>query len=152
MWKIKAKLQKNVFKDPFFLTQHNECNSKWTWEDRNFNQLCLSKHSGLWLNSNFTREEMPFCQWPSSSGTFHILQPNKYETDPHFLKNFQNNTTVCLTIHAFCKVYECETVFVLICRTGRTISGSQLLQNTEIIKQTVVLLWKFWRKYESVSY
>ena len=30
--------------------------------------------------------------------------------------------------------------------------GSQLLQNTEIIKQTDVLLWKIWRKYRSVSY
>ena len=30
--------------------------------------------------------------------------------------------------------------------------GSQLLQNTKIIKQTVVLLWKIWRKYGSVSY
>jgi hypothetical protein len=45
--------------------------------------------------------------------------------------------------HNFCKVYEREIVFVLICRTGRTISGSQLLQNSGIIKQTVVLLWKF---------
>ena len=30
--------------------------------------------------------------------------------------------------------------------------GSQLLQNTEIIKQTNVLLWKIWRIYGSVSY
>ena len=30
--------------------------------------------------------------------------------------------------------------------------GSQLLQNTEIIKQTDVLLWKIWRKYGSVFY
>ena len=30
--------------------------------------------------------------------------------------------------------------------------GSQLLQNAQIIKQTDVLLWKIWRKYESVSY
>ena len=34
----------------------------------------------------------------------------------------------------------------------KTTSGSQLLQNTWIIKQTVVLLWKNWRKYGSVSY
>ena len=71
------------------------------------------------------------------------VQLNEYETDPYFLQNFQSNTRVCLIIHAFCKVYKREIVFVLICRTGRTISGSQLLQNTEIIKQTVVLLWKF---------
>ena len=30
--------------------------------------------------------------------------------------------------------------------------GSQLLKNTSIIKQTVVLLWKNWRKYGSVLY
>ena len=41
------------------------------------------------------------------------------------------------------------------CNRG-VISGSQmdsqLLQNTKIIKQTDVLLWKIWRKYGSVSY
>ena len=45
--------------------------------------------------------------------------------------------------------------FVLICstgRTGRTISGSLLLQNTRIFRQTCVLLWKYWRKYGSVLY
>ena len=72
-----------------------------------------------------------------------LVQLNKYETDPYFLQNFQSNTTVCLIIYTFCKVCEREIVFVLICRTGRTISGSQLLQNMGIIKQTVVLLWKF---------
>ena len=41
---------------------------------------------------------------------FGILQLNKYETDPYFLKNFQSNTTVCLIIHALCKVYEREIV------------------------------------------
>ena len=30
--------------------------------------------------------------------------------------------------------------------------GSQLLQNTEIIKQTDILLWKIGRKYGAVSY
>ena len=34
----------------------------------------------------------------------------------------------------------------------KTISGSQLLQNTWIIKRTVVLLWKNWRKYGAVLY
>ena len=51
--------------------------------------------------------------------------------------------TICLTIHAFCKVYERETVFVLIRRIGRTISGSQLLQNMGIIKQTVYCFGNF---------
>ena len=80
------------------------------------------------------------------------LQLNNYETDLYFLQNFQINTTVCLIIHTFCKVCKREIIFVLICRTTRTVSGSLLLQNTWIVKQTVVLLWKFWRKYGSDSY
>ena len=81
-----------------------------------------------------------------------LVQLNEYETDQYFLQTFQSNTTVCLIIHAFCKIWEREIVFVLICRIARTISGSQLLQNTWIIKQTVVLLWKLWKKYQSISY
>ena len=69
-----------------------------------------------------------------------------------FFKIFKSNMTVCSIIHTFCKVYEREIVSALICRTGRTISGSQLLQNRWIIKQTIVSLWKFQRKYRSVSY
>ena len=80
------------------------------------------------------------------------VQLNKYETDLYFLQNFQSNTTACSIIQVFCKNYKREIVFVLICRTARTISGSQLLQNKRIIKQTVLLLWKFWRKYGSISY
>ena len=34
----------------------------------------------------------------------------------------------------------------------RAISGSQLLQSTWIIKQTIILLWKICRKYGFVSY
>ena len=58
-----------------------------------------------------------------------LLQLNKYKTDPYFLQDFQSNTMVCLIIHAFCKVYKCEIVFILICRTGRTILGSQLVHD-----------------------
>ena len=61
-----------------------------------------------------------------------------YETNPCFLQNFQSDPTVCLIIHVFCKGYEREIVFVLIYRSGRTISGLQLLQNTE------KNLWKIW--------
>ena len=42
-------------------------------------------------------------------------QLNEYEKDPHFFQFFQNNTTVCLIIHVFCKSCEPEIVFVLIC-------------------------------------
>ena len=50
-------------------------------------------------------------------------------------------------ISAFCKICELNTereiVFVLISVDSQgDITGSQRLQNTEIIKQTDVLLWK----------
>ena len=104
------------------------------------------------------------------------LQLNKYETDPDFPQIFQSNTSVCLIISVFCKSCEpiCEPEIVLktfaadfqanptdiSCKIFRTISGSlscsvfssQILQNTGIIKQTDVLLWKIWRRYGSVSY
>ena len=76
----------------------------------------------------------------------------KYQSVSYLFQNFRSNTTACLIIHMFCKVYDRGIVFVLICRTARTISSSQLLQNMGIIKQIVVLLWKFWKKHESVSY
>ena len=42
------------------------------------------------------------------------LQLNKYETDPHFLQNFQCTT---IFISAFCKIYDLNTEreFVLFC-------------------------------------
>ena len=64
------------------------------------------------------------------TSSMYICTVNKFETDLYFLQTFQSNTAVCLIIHAFCKVCERAIVFVLICRTVGTISGSQLLQNT----------------------
>ena len=78
-----------------------------------------------------------------------FIQLNEYKTDPYFLQNFQSDMTVCLIIHMFCK--SCEPEIVLQIKT-KTIARSQTLQNVWIIKQTVVLLWKFLRKYGSVSY
>ena len=71
-----------------------------------------------------------------------------YETDLYFFQNFQWKT---MLIYAICKIYKHEIVFVLICssgRTRRTISGLQLLQNTRIIKKTVVFLSKYWRNMD----
>jgi len=82
-----------------------------------------------------------------------MVQLNKFETDPYFLQNLQFTTIV---ISAFCKICELNTeheiVFVLISVDSQgdiilvVIAGSQmglqLLQTTEIIKQTDVLLWK----------
>ena len=65
---------------------------------------------------------------------------------------FQNSQCATMLIHRFCKSCEHEIVFVLIYRTNRTMSGSQLLQKAWIIKKFVVLLWKNWQKYESDSY
>ena len=80
-----------------------------------------------------------------------LLQLNKCETDPYFLQNFQCTT---MFISAFCKICDlntdCVIVFVLISVDSQgditgVISGSQmgsqLLQNTEIIKQIYVFLW-----------
>ena len=60
------------------------------------------------------------------------VQLNEYETDPYFLQNFQCTT---MLIHTFCKIFEHEIVFVLIFRTGRTISDSQFVQNTKYVNQ-----------------
>ena len=76
-----------------------------------------------WAWAKHSVSDLAFWMQPST------VQLNKYKTDPYFLKNFQSNTTVCSIIHAFGKVYERENVFVLIYRTARVISGSQLLQN-----------------------
>ena len=67
------------------------------------------------------------------------LQLNEYETDRYFLQNFQCTT---LLIHEFRKVCNHEIVLQECKSKTKTISGSQVLQNKRIIKQTVVLLWK----------
>ena len=46
-----------------------------------------------------------------------MLQQNDYKTDLYLHQNFQSNTTVCLIIHAFCKICIREIGFVLIFRT-----------------------------------
>ena len=75
-----------------------------------------------------------------------------YEIEPAFTFNgrfmIPRNTAID-------KYKICEHEIVLrVCKfKTKTISGSQLLQNTTcIIKQTVVLLWKNYRKYGSVMY
>ena len=68
------------------------------------------------------------------------------------LQNFKSNMTVCLFINVFCKSCELEPVLAVLQIKTKTISRSQSWQNAWIIKQTVVLLWTFWRKYGSVSY
>ena len=55
-----------------------------------------------------------------------------------------------MLIHAFCKTCEHEIVLQE-CKSKQS-SGSQLLQNRWIIKQIVILLWKNWIKYGTVSY
>jgi hypothetical protein len=45
----------------------------------------------------------------------HLVQLNKYETDPYFHQIFQSNTSVCLIISVFCKSCEpiCEPEIIL---------------------------------------
>ena len=81
-----------------------------------------------------------------------ILQLDEYKTDPYFLQNFQSNMTVCLVIHLLFRSCELEIVLTVLQIKTKTISRSQTLQNAWIMKQTVLLLRKFWRKYGSVPY
>ena len=73
---------------------------------------------------------------------------NDYKTHLYFLQNIQSNTTVVLIIHTFCKICVLEIVFVSISRMANNFRFTPL----ENAWTTVVLLWKKWRKYESVSY
>jgi hypothetical protein len=61
----------------------------------------------------------PFSKYPKflrpNFLCFFGVELNEFETDPYFLQFFHSNTTVCLIIHMFCKSYEPEIVFVLIC-------------------------------------
>ena len=58
-------------------------------------------------------------------------QLNEYEKDPHFFQFFQNNTTVCLIIHVFCKSCEPEIVFVLICALAEQFYGHKSYKTLE---------------------
>ena len=73
---------------------------------------------------------------------------NNYKTHLYFLQNIQSNTTVVLIIHTFFKICVLEIVFVSISRMANNFRFTPL----ENAWTTVVLLWKKWRKYESVSY
>ena len=97
----------------------------------------------------YTKSTLMNC---STSNTNLLVQLNEYETYPYFLHNFHSDKTVCLIIHVFCKSCKPEIVLAVLQIKTKTILHSQILQNGGIIKQTVVLLWKFWRKYRSVSY
>ena len=80
-------------------------------------------------------------QWPQNLHrlSFSKLQLNEYETDLHFLQNFH-------FIHLFLKSSKPDIVLAVLQIKTKTISRSQTLQKVWIIKQTVVLLWKFWKK------
>ena len=60
-----------------------------------------------------------------------------YEPDPLVFLLSQNLMINSVLIYVFCTSFEHKIVFVLICRTGRMISGSQLVQNKELVV-------KFW--------
>ena len=50
-----------------------------------------------------------------------------------------------------CSCFDFQNIFRFETPT-KTILSWKTLKNTWIIKQTVIFLWKDWRKYESVSY
>ena len=66
-----------------------------------------------------------------------LLQLKNYETDPNSAKIGQSNHCwfTCFVQVANMKL------FLILFRTGRTISGSQLVQNTQLNKESVVKVW-----------
>jgi hypothetical protein len=64
---------------------------------------------------------------------------------PHFVKFVNWTLNVKLFLLWFSSRYNTDVI-------SSSQMGLQLLKNTEIIKQTDILLWKIWRKYGSVSY
>ena len=65
------------------------------------------------------------------------LTAKEYGTEPQFLQLSQNLTIdSLLLIYVFCTSCEHEIIFVLICRAGRKISGSQFVQNMEIDRES----------------
>ena len=61
-------------------------------------------------------------------------------------------TTYSLLIFVFYANYKREIVFVLTCRTGRTILGLQHEHNSRINKELVLKFWINWRNWWSFSY
>jgi hypothetical protein len=59
----------------------------------------------------------------------YYIQLTEYETDPYFLQLNQNLTINSFLIYIFVQVVNFKFFLVLICRTEKTISGSQLVQN-----------------------
>ena len=91
------------------------------------------------------------------------VQLKKCETGPYFFQNFQCETMFISVLCKSCEPMLCEPEIVLgqphwhqlqifWTISGSHNTGSQLLQNTEITKQTDVLLWKIRRIYGSVLY
>ena len=62
---------------------------------------------------------------------FFAIQLNEDETDPYFLQFFQNNTTVCLISHMFCKSCEPEVVFLLIYILAKQFHGRKSYKTRE---------------------
>ena len=60
------------------------------------------------------------------------------EIDPYFLQSSQNLMINSLLNYLFCSSCEHEIVFDFVCRIGRTISGSQLVQKSQINKESAV--------------
>ena len=99
--------------------------------------------------------------------TFHIfvapkvretlgVQLNKCKTDIFFKISDSQQCLFLSFVRYLNWTWNCFLFWFSKWYNAGVISGSQmslqLLQNTEIIKQTEILLWKIWRKYGSVLY
>ena len=81
-----------------------------------------------------------------------IVQPNEYEAVPFFLQSKSKIDCESLLIYILSKNREQEMVFIPICRSGITISGSELVVDKQINKELWLNLGLDWRKNGTVSY
>ena len=118
------------------------------------NSSFSAMHTGVLLQSlsGLGNRLYKSCKMPQPSWSTVCMQLNKYETDPYYSQFFQSNTpSVCLIMHLFCKNCEPEIVFVLICTIAEQF---HVHKSYKCVPSwiNIVVHWKFWRKYKSVSY
>ena len=80
-----------------------------------------------------------------------LVQPNEYEIVPFFLQCKSKIDCESLFIYILSTNCEQEIVFIPICRSGRTISGSELVVDKQINKELWSNLGLDWRNNGTVS-
>ena len=100
------------------------------------NDVAIGRGEGIKKLSNCQQIiVLKICQYGGGG----MLKNKNYETNPYSLQLSQNFTIDYLLIYVFCIrcecKWECKLVFVMICRTGRTISGyTKLYKRCKSIK------------------